>query len=136
LQLNLAQNDHYCWSERFLLLAPTANKVRELEQKGKIKVVNGVVVDTKNNLGFTGDYDIFDILTPDGKPISPKKREAVLKDLFKEPVAAQHGYHMEWNATTDIDKQMKQKIIDSHKKGGEALADFNPDGTVGGNYVE
>lgn len=109
-------------------------KVESLKQKGQYRVENGVVIDPKNDLGVTGDYDIFDILTLDGQRVEKgtKKWIAVMSDLEKEPVAVQHGFHMEWEPKDPFGKRIKQKIVDGHKQGlnGERLADFYPDGSV------
>ena len=59
-----------------------------------------------------------------------------MKDLQKSPVEVQHGYHLEWNPPDPKNQKIKQGIIDSHKPGAEALAEFRSDGTVGQYFAE
>ncbi len=94
-------------------------KVKMLQETEQFRVENGVVIDPKNELGVTGDYDIFDIQTLDGKPVEKgtKKYAAVMKDLEKDPVAVRHGYHMEWKPKNEVEEGIKQGLINSHKEG-------------------
>ena len=121
--------------------------VFDLERHGMIKVdkKTGTIIDTRPRINgkpnpgkgksFTGDYDLFDITDVNGKPLSDKKRLAVLKDLKKPPVNAEHSDLMSWKKDSPdtfhqgaYDGMVKDHASKSAGGKGEALGDFSPSG--------
>lgn len=118
-----------------------ASDVATLEAEGTIAVRDGVVVDMRAGSGgkgkaFTGDNDVFDIVGADGAPLDAARKRTVMAELEKEPISAQHGAHMDWNTANADEAGMKQKIIDQHRAGGEALVEFGPGRSVGEVYAQ
>jgi hypothetical protein len=79
---------------------PTGQKMEKLIQSGKVEVRDGVVYDTGlvQNSGkpITGDYDLFEIVYPNGTPVPKHVYDAVVADLSVGPFQAMHGAHMRW----------------------------------------
>jgi hypothetical protein len=86
---------------------------------------NGVI---RNNDGkaYTGDNDIYEIQKADGTDFKKGEKEAVQKDLEKDPVHAQHGAHADWKPENDKDTGIKKAIDDKHEK-DEKLVVYSPD---------
>ncbi len=79
---------------------PTGQKMEKLIKSGKVEVRDGVVYDTGlvQNSGkpITGDYDLFEIVYPNGTPVPKHVYDAVVADLSVGPFQAMHGAHMRW----------------------------------------
>lgn len=102
--------------------------IKRLEQKNMVTVQNGVVIDKASGKGYTGDNDIFDIRKADGSLLSETERNAVVDELRKPPVSAQHPDHMSWETKNRHEQEIKDSIINKHGSNGEALGEFGPDG--------
>lgn len=112
---------------------------RAYVDKGVIRIENGVVIDVATGMPFTGDHDLFDFLTVDGKQISMGKHLAAVDEL-KDVTFVMHPAHARWDpqrsqfppgAEGDAKyadaRAIYSKIIDSHA-GGEILIAFTPNG--------
>lgn len=80
---------------------PTGQKVRQYSDAGLVEVRNGVVYDTGLVSGsgkpITGDFDLFEIVFPNGMPVPDHIYRAVVGDLEAGPFQAMHGAHMRWD---------------------------------------
>ena len=114
--------------------------IKENIKNGNIYVKNNVIFDAKAGKAFTGDIDIFDIRGVRGEKL-PKKTiqhiidELNLSDRFS---SVEHGAHIEWDWKSiknpedrRIAKEIYDKIVSSHRIGGEALVEFSPKTTAG-----
>ncbi len=116
-------------------------KLKKIQDKGWL-VIGGGIVTAPSGRPFTGDHDLFRVLTPDGQPLETKfAAEGEYAPLYagelKKKVAAEcagggvrHEAHMDWEEAllkmapeSDVFKRNKgifDKIIATHQ-GGEAL---------------
>jgi len=121
--------------------AEYTDQAHHLEQNmDKLYVKKGVVYDKLTGKPYTGDIDIFDIRGSNGEKLPKSKIEKVIKELRKNHLdsSVEHGAHVEWDWKSIKDPQERQvakeiydKIMSSHTKGGEALVEFSPDSEPG-----
>lgn len=113
------------------------DQAHHLEQNmDKLYVKKGVVYDKLTGKPYTGDIDIFDIRGSNGEKLPKSKIDQVIKELRKSHLdsSVEHGAHVEWDWKSIKDpqerriaKEIYDKIMGSHTKGGEALVEFSPD---------
>ncbi len=75
--------------------------IEQLEADGLLRVENGILVDTglydTDGLAITGDLDVFQIVGPDGLPVSRQKYLEVVEDLGVDAdMYVKHGAHERW----------------------------------------
>lgn len=113
-----------------------AEHIKENIEKGNLFVKDGVIHDAQSGKPFTGDIDIFDIRGANGEKLPKKTIQHIVNELtFSNRFSSvEHGAHVEWDWKSIKDpndrriaKQIYDKIMDSHKKGGEALVEFTPE---------
>lgn len=121
--------------------AEYTDQAHHLEQNmDKLYVKKGVVYDKLTGKPYTGDIDIFDIRGSNGEKLPKSKIDKVIKELRKNHLdsSVEHGAHVEWDWKSikdphdrQVAKDIYDKIMSSHTKGGEALVEFSPDATPG-----
>ena len=117
--------------------AEYTDQAYHLEQNlDKLYVKKGVVYDKLSGKPYTGDVDIFDIRGSNGEKLPKSKINNIIKELRKSHLESgvEHGAHVEWDWKDIKDpferqkaKEMYEKIMSNHTKGGEALVEFSGD---------
>jgi len=121
-------------------VGPTGKKMREAAAKGEIEIEPGGAV-KEGGRYITGDYDLWDITDRNGAPLTPGRYATIVAELQANAFEAQHGAHRWWDpqrssfkagAEGDAEfataRGIYEKIIESHKPGGEILIAFGPEG--------
>lgn len=134
------------FKQRFTEYHDNFKDMKKLQDKGLVEVKDGIVVDrglsqTRLNpatgelekvpgakpggtgKGFTGDHDMWDVRTPDGKKITKAdpdawaRKERAMRELMdpKGPANVQHGCHKDWVPGTPRDKGIDEVIRGSHR---------------------
>ncbi len=119
-----------------------APKVAKLLADKKIIVrPDGTVLNGKTGRPFAGDHDLFDIRGAKGEPLPEAVRAQIRRELSKPPFNLQHPEHAAWDyshlrktveageasSPYSIAQGVDQKILGSHRPGGEALITMSPD---------
>ena len=123
-----------------------ATKMQHLIDEGKIRVENGVVIDTGicggTGKAITGDYDLWKIARVDGAPLSAADRELIVNQLRFGEFGAQHGAHTDWVIDPEAPiykadpgllrghQKVDADIRAKHLVGGEAVIEFGGRGRV------
>jgi hypothetical protein len=129
------------YQERLEEYQKQAQNIQNEIDRGRIQMRDGdiLVYDTITELPFTGDIDIFDILSLDGNPIPLEGAKDLMEILMRIVDDVQHGHHMDpdWGVRgVDPDEtkvNIKESIINRHSLGSnnpELLVDFNANGTI------
>ena len=128
-------------SQRRMELQDYRAGLESLQDQGLVRLENGLVVDTGLSntrlidgqlvhvggnpagigLPYAGDYDMWDMLMPDGSAPSPQLVARVERELAGGAANTQHGGFRFWQPQTDGDRTVFQAIVESH--GGTAGAD-------------
>jgi hypothetical protein len=105
---------------------------------GRYSVDNYGVVHDMTNQGkmVTGDVDIFDITSFDGKPLPENVKQMVWKELKTvSPSNVKHGNLTSWDATDHaFDADAKIKMINDARAGGKGVNSFNPNAAPTHSY--
>lgn len=127
-----------------------APKVAKLLKDKKIVVrPDGTVLNGKTGRPFAGDHDLFDIRGVNGEELPEAVRAQIRRELSKPPFNLQHPEHAAWDyshlrktvetgeasSPYSIAQGVDQKILGSHRPGGEALITMNPDRPPGSSFL-
>ena len=108
-----------------------APKMAKLKAKG-IDVVDGKIIDTRTGKYFTGDNDLFDITSFDGKPLSPQAKDGILHEMMDSKNRArgldvEHPSLRDWRSGgQDFSGVAKGKMENAARAGGEGLDTIQP----------
>jgi hypothetical protein len=151
-------------SQRRMELQDYRAGLERLQDQGLVRLENGLVVDTGlsntrlidgelvhvgttpggTGLPYAGDYDMWDMLMPDGSAPSPELVARIERELANGAANTQHGGFRFWRPQTDGDRTVYDAIVRSHggevgpngvvvpRSGSEALIEFGP-ATPGSN---
>ena len=109
--------------------------VNRMVADGKIELRNGVVFE-KGGKAYTGDHDAFSF-THDGKDISFEKLRAEVRNKLKaDPIHTEHGAALSWDPMKPGLAEYYANNILKHRKGGERLVVFKPDGTIAREFFD
>ena len=133
------------FTQRRLEFEDNIGSLRKLEEQGLIRIEDGLIIDTGlyggTGKAITGDYDLFQIVGLDGRPVSPEKYRQVLDALKADPDRlVVHGAHMRWPEDAPFARGSKEAgIFDAIMAGHEheallMLGGFS-DGLVRTTYV-
>ena len=133
------------FTQRRLEFEDNIGSLRKLEEQGLIRIEDGLIIDTGlyggTGKSITGDYDLFQIVGLDGRPVSPEKYRQVLDALKADPDRlVVHGAHMRWPEDAPFGRGSKEAgIFDAIMAGHEheallMLGGFS-DGLVRTTYV-
>ncbi|PKM57760.1 MAG: hypothetical protein CVU98_04510 [Firmicutes bacterium HGW-Firmicutes-3] len=102
--------------------------MKQYEDQGKYKVIDGRVLDVKSNKYITGDLDGYDITNFDGTPVRPSIKKQVMDKLGKTPDSnVMHEDLMSWVKEEEaFNLKAKAKMINAAKEGEKGLTTFNP----------
>jgi hypothetical protein len=102
--------------------------IDEIKANPNFKIVDNVILDRKTGLPFTGDVDIYDITSFDGKPLTEKVKQMVWQKLESiQPANVKHGNLTSWNPSDPhFDPEAYIKMILDGKSGGKGVTTFNP----------
>ncbi|MFI0418828.1 hypothetical protein [Spongiactinospora sp. 9N601] len=109
-------------------------KMRKLARKplgpGRFVVIGYVVHGydkNKNPHPIAGDHDLYDIRRPDGSEIPRDEYELLIVDMQQGKFGVMHGAVVQWNPKDPEEKQMRDKLVRQHQRGGEeGLVRFAP----------
>ncbi len=118
----------------------TGEATRKLETAGKVRIENGVIINSATGKPYTGDHDPYDFVHATGRSVSPELYERIVLMLRNSDFEAQHGAHWWWNpkrsdfaegiSGTEKFKTARgiyETIINKHKD-SEILIVFSPVG--------
>jgi len=88
----------------------------ELELKGKIKIEDGVIINTGlhktgEGMAFTGDNDGWAFQGSGGKKLTQNQIQAAENEMVSSGLI-EHGAIEYWDAQSTFDKGIKSKIVD------------------------
>ncbi|MEU6708571.1 hypothetical protein [Streptomyces wuyuanensis] len=105
-------------------------KMTDLQKKGTIRIVDGVVYGFNNNhemKPYTGDHDIFDLRDAiNGSQLPEDRYNQLIDDMRASDMGVMHGAHMYWIPTTDFERSIYNRIIAEHQPGMTPLVQFAP----------
>ncbi|MFI9586819.1 HPC2 multi-domain protein [Streptomyces sp. NPDC052236] len=110
-------------------------KMRRLSKKpegpGRFVVINYIVhgYDTAGGplKPIAGDHDLYDIRDQDGSELSQRAFNQILKDMKEGEFGVMHGAVVRWNPKNPKEREMRDKLVAQHKRGGsEGLVRFAP----------
>ncbi|MEV6824494.1 hypothetical protein [Amycolatopsis sp. NPDC051102] len=85
---------------------------------------------------IAGDHDLYDLRNADGSYMSEDEYDAFIQALIDRKIGVMHGAVVRWEPETEEDKEMKKKLVQQHRRGGEGLVRFAPGQPVRFVYAE
>ena len=133
------------YQERLREFNDLRGDMNALQQSGKVRVENGIVIDNTTGKRFTGDHDVFNITDArTGQPVSPQTYNQIVDELKKPPFNAQHGAHRQWEYNPAGDhgstyQHVDETIQNTHRPGadgggGKPLISFGPERPPSATY--
>ncbi|WP_434444123.1 toxin glutamine deamidase domain-containing protein [Lentzea sp. E54] len=116
------------FDERTAEFAELISTMKEYEQDGKFKVIDGVVHGVNSRGDFiwlTGDADMYGMYDADGNRLGKEDYEGTVFLLVNRNVGVQHGAHLYWDPVTDFDRKIFDAVVAKHVS-DEPLVRFNP----------
>lgn len=100
------------------------NNNHEMAHNKKVYVEGGVVYDAKTKKPYTGDHDLYEIRTKDGKPVDPSSPQGkrIIGQLMENGV--QHDPHRNWKYSGE-----KKKVTPPVDPQGKPIIRTKADGT-------
>ena len=109
-------------------------KMQKLARKypgpGRFEVIGYVVHGYDKNKvrhPIAGDHDLYDIRRPDGTEIPQDEYDLLIQDMQDGKFGVMHGAVVRWNPDDPHEKEMRDKLVRQHQRGGgEGLVRFTP----------
>ncbi|HWO62278.1 MAG TPA: hypothetical protein VNO31_19840, partial [Umezawaea sp.] len=109
-------------------------KMQKLARKplgpGRFEVIGYVVHGyDKNKVAhpIAGDHDLYDIRRPDGTEIPQDEYDLLIQDMRDGKFGVMHGAVVRWDPDDPHEKEMRDKLVRQHQRGGgEGLVRFTP----------
>ncbi len=109
-------------------------KMRKLARKhlgpGRFEVIGYVVHGYDKNKvrhPIAGDHDLYDIRRPDGTEIPQDEYDLLTQDMQDGKFGVMHGAVVRWDPDDPHEKEMRDKLVRQHQRGGgEGLVRFTP----------
>ncbi|MEU0791166.1 hypothetical protein ABZ342_13950 [Amycolatopsis sp. NPDC005961] len=109
-------------------------KMKKLARKplgpGRFEVLGYVVHGYDENQArhpIAGDHDLYDIRRPDGTEIPIDEYELLIEDMREREFGVMHGAVVRWNPRDPHEREMRDKLVRQHQRGGgEGLVRFAP----------
>ncbi|MEV6875369.1 hypothetical protein [Amycolatopsis sp. NPDC051128] len=109
-------------------------KMQKLARKplgpGRFEVLGYVVHGYDKNKArhpIAGDHDLYDIRRPDGTEIPLDEYELLIRDMQEGRFGVMHGAVVRWDPQDPAEKEMRDKLVRQHQRGGgEGLVRFAP----------
>jgi hypothetical protein len=104
-------------------------KITKKIKEGKLELKSGKLVDKASQKEFTGDHDLYAVLSSSGQPLvdvppdskNLKLKEDVVAALKGGTFNAQHGAHLDWKPTTPEEMRIFNVIVKAHEAGEPLL---------------
>jgi hypothetical protein len=109
-------------------------KMQKLARKhlgpGRFEVIGYVVHGYDKNKvrhRIAGDHDLYDIRRPDGTEIPQDEYDLLIQDMQDGKFGVMHGAVVRWDPDDPHEKEMRDKLVRQHQRGGgEGLVRFTP----------
>ncbi|MGW1084284.1 hypothetical protein [Kitasatospora sp. NPDC002522] len=104
-------------------------KMAKLEKEKRFRVRDGVVQGRDADGAWrpiAGDHDILDLHDVEGHRVDDATYRESVETMIHRDMGVMHGAHMFWQPETEFDKMIFEKIVNSHRPGGEPLVRFVP----------
>lgn len=109
-------------------------KMQKLARKhpgpGRFEVIGHVVHGYDKNKArhpIAGDHDLYDIRRPDGTEIPQDEYDLLIQDMQDGKFGVMHGAVVRWDPDDPHEKDMRDKLVRQHQRGGgEGLVRFTP----------
>ncbi|GAB3470268.1 phage tail protein [Actinophytocola sediminis] len=109
-------------------------KMQRLARKplgpGRFEVIGYVVHgydENKVRHPIAGDHDLYDIRRPDGTEIPLDEYDLLIQDMRDGKFGVMHGAVVRWDPDDSHEKEMRDKLVRQHQRGGgEGLVRFTP----------
>jgi hypothetical protein len=109
-------------------------KMQKLARKhpgpGRFEVIGHVVHGydrDKARHPIAGDHDLYDIRRPDGTEIPQAEYDLLIQDMRDGKFGVMHGAVVRWDPDDPHEKEMRDKLVRQHQRGGgEGLVRFTP----------
>jgi hypothetical protein len=109
-------------------------KMQKLARKhqgpGRFEVIGYVVHGYDKNKvrhPIAGDHDLYDLRRPDGTEIPQDEYDLLIQDMRDGKFGVMHGAVVRWDPDDPHEKEMRDKLVRQHQRGGgEGLVRFTP----------
>jgi hypothetical protein len=116
--------------ERGLYLDKMKKLARKNVGPGRFEVIHYVVHgydENKVRYPIAGDHDLYDIRRVDGTEIPQDEYDLIIEDMKEGKFGVMHGAVVRWNPDDPHEKDMRDKLVAQHERGGsEGLVRFTP----------
>ena len=109
-------------------------KMKKLSRKhrgpGHFEVIRYVVhgyTETNQQKPIAGDHDLYDLRRADGSEMSREDYDLFIRAMQQRKFGVMHGAVVRWDPEDPVDREMKEKLVAQHRRGGEeGLVRFAP----------